>query len=72
MIELEQFLPIMEQVLGKVRLAVMLVDMMQYRADPKFWDGILVLVGDDWLAEKQAAADQIVAKFRGAFETLNG
>ncbi len=55
----------MEQVLGKDRLAVMLVDMMQYRADPKFWDGILVLMGDDWLTEKQAVADQMVAEFKG-------
>jgi hypothetical protein len=62
-----KWLTVLDRVLGKDRMAMFLVDALQYRADPEFWDGILKAVGEDWITERQAQADQMVAKLKEAW-----
>ena len=54
----------MEIIMGKDKFSSLLVHMINYRSDPEFWDEIIAVMGDDWLADVQARADQNVAEFK--------
>lgn len=63
-------LQMMRRVFGSEQLATLVVYVLQYRADPEFWDELLKSMGEDWLSEKQAAADQGMALLKEAYRNL--
>ena len=67
-VEGQRLLVLMDRFLGEHRTSCLITDMLQYRADPKFWDSFLKAVeGEDWLSEKQAQADQMMAALKEAW-----
>lgn len=67
MVDGVEVLSMLSLTMGRERVGELLVDILQYRADPKFWDEVLKSLGEEQLVIRQAKADQIMARLKEAW-----
>ena len=67
MVDGVEVLSMLSLTMGRERVGELLVDILQYRADPNFWDEVLKSLGEEQLVIRQAKADQIMARLKEAW-----
>ena len=67
MVDGVEVLSMLSLTMGRERVGELLVDILQYRADPNFWDEVLRSLGEEQLTIRQAKADQIMARLKEAW-----